>query len=134
MIEIEKPPQLKNFGLGRFFWIAGTVLCAWLALPLASSHYEWHKGLPTELAILELRALVALVIQIWLVALRLKSIGWNRWYSVAMVIPFVSLWIGAVCIVCPPNYRTNKQFDPGPKLNPNLLRCNFFRYGKANAR
>ena len=94
MNEIAAPPLRENSGIGRFSWIIETVLCAWLARPLLVSRISQieRRKMPSRgLVKSEVRVHVALLIQIWLVAGRLRNIGWNPMYCVLTMVPRLNL-------------------------------------------
>jgi hypothetical protein len=45
---------------------------------------------------------------------RLANLGMSRWWGLAMLAPFLNLWLGYRCLACPAGYAYHKKLDaPG---------------------
>lgn len=58
-----------------------------------------------------LLAFPVLAAQSWLFAQRMKNIGLNPWWSLAVVVPVLNFGLGLVSFVSPEGYRRHKRFD-----------------------
>ena len=42
---------------------------------------------------------------------RLTNVGMNRWWSLAIMVPLLNLWIAFRCLFCPAGYAYHKKMD-----------------------
>ncbi|RYD42959.1 MAG: DUF4339 domain-containing protein, partial [Verrucomicrobiaceae bacterium] len=67
--------------------------------------------------ILPLATFLPLVVVVWFVMKRLVNLGMSRLWCLAIFAPFLNLWVGYRCLVCPPGYAYQKKLDgPGVAL------------------
>ncbi len=94
-------------------------LLASLVIPFAW-HYSFIAATPfltTQLdkamldKILPYEPLVPLLIFVSFFFKRLVNLGMSRWWSLAVAIPFLNLWLGHRCFACPAGYFHHRHMD-----------------------
>jgi GYF domain 2 len=61
--------------------------------------------------LLPFASIVPVTVVIYLVLMRLVNMGMSRWWALVLAIPFLNLWIGFRCLVCPAGYRHHRKLD-----------------------
>jgi hypothetical protein len=61
--------------------------------------------------ILPFAALVPLLVLIHFSLKRLVNLGMSRWWSLAVFVPVLNLWLGHRCLACPTGYAHHKKMD-----------------------
>jgi len=57
-------------------------------------------------------AFVPVGVLVYLVIRRLSNLGMSRWWSLAILVPILNLWVGFRCVACPAGYAYHKKLDP----------------------
>jgi hypothetical protein len=64
--------------------------------------------------LLPFAAFVPLLLLAYFVIRRLVNLGMSRWWGLAVLAPFLNLWLGYRCFACPAGYAYHKKLDaPG---------------------
>jgi hypothetical protein len=73
----------------------------------------WSAALGSALAtkLLPVAALVPVAVLIYLVLMRLVSVGMSRWWALALAVPGLNLWVGFRCLICPAGYAHHRKMD-----------------------
>jgi hypothetical protein len=51
------------------------------------------------------------LVLVWLLLNRLTNVGMNRWWSLAVVVPLLNLWVVFRCLLCPAGYAYHRKMD-----------------------
>ncbi len=104
-------------GLGR-----RTLWLGLLLFPVLWSQLLWWSN-PTLVAafgsalmskVLPFASIVPVAVLIYFVLMRLANVGMSRWWALVLAIPFLNLWVGFRCLVCPSGYAHHRKLDrPG---------------------
>lgn len=52
-----------------------------------------------------------LLIALYATVMRFPNLGMSRWWTLGLLVPVLSWWVGYRCFACPPGYATNKRLD-----------------------
>jgi uncharacterized membrane protein YhaH (DUF805 family) len=89
---------------------------AWqFALSAGSPFLDKQFGSDLMGSILPVAALVPLVLGVYFGLNRLLNLGMSRWWSLAVFVPILNIWVGYRCFACPAGYAYHKEMD-GPGI------------------
>jgi len=59
---------------------------------------------------------LSFVVQVWIIALRLRNLGYSEWWCLGMLVPILNILIYFRCIACPEGYAHHKTLDTAGKI------------------
>jgi hypothetical protein len=101
-------------GAGRRVLLPGVLLFPFLWKYLLSFIHPFltsQFGMKLMEILYPLLAIVPPVVLAVLVLNRLTNLGMNRWWSLAIMIPLLNLWVAFLCLFCPAGYAYHRKMD-----------------------
>lgn len=108
-VPIQQTIPMRHAGIGRFACFS---LCA-------GSMILGHllKGaLPSESSTTSLITLILAILWIIPITLRLQNIGRSGWWFLLLFIPFVNIYVAALCLFAPAGYAQSKKLDTSARV------------------
>jgi hypothetical protein len=101
-------------GMGRRFLVPGILLfpLLWNQLLIFANPFlgAWLGAQMTSVIHPSL-AIVPPVVLAFMILNRLDNVGMNRWWSLAIMIPLLNLWVAFLCLFCPAGYAYHRKMD-----------------------
>lgn len=112
------PGKAVYGGLGRFGWFVCCMLIIPILMPvivLFILNRFWANPGSVRLEFATVAVLtVLLTLLLWLTAKRFQNIGTSRLFALTILLPFLNLFPGLVCLCAPEGYRHHGRLDwPG---------------------
>lgn len=111
----------KNNGLSRRDFIIATILIAIVefsfgydATTVINGLFELSQGV--ELADGFLYAVISMLLSLVLSFYRLRDIGYRGWFCLLAFVPFVNLFLFALCFCVPSGYKATSKLDTVGKV------------------
>ena len=101
-------------GIGRLGILFGVLLfpVIWnLILSFVSPFMVSKFGVELMETLHPMLAIVPPLVLACLFLSRLANVGMNRWWSLAVVVPFLNLWLAFRCLFCPAGYAYHRRID-----------------------
>ena len=109
-------------GIGRLgFWVLPIIICFVVGLVIGclflSGQLTMHPRINSAekaagIAFLGLLLMVSwLMFTVWLVASRMRNMGYSGWCSLYIFVPIVNLGVGLMCMCFPEGYRDTRKLD-----------------------
>lgn len=129
-------------GISRRAYLLFTLALIAIALP---SHIYWQywqehslealdyatRAEVNDLAVYRMRdALASLAyyssipvafVQLYLIALRIRNIGFSRWWIILSLVPIANCVLGTACFACPSGYARTRKLDTPGKITASVV-------------
>lgn len=120
LVPAESHLQMSHGGIGRLAYfgitfVAGFLYQIFLATAVAGSNAQAATMDSSTAGTVLIAALLYLVVSMYCVGQRMVNMGSSPWWCLAMFVPFLNIFVGGQCLICPAGYARHRTLDGAGK-------------------